>query len=48
MKENTRAIASEGQKAGTLTDSVFASDALGCAVIVASMIEPKLPPLVGD
>jgi len=48
MKEKTRAIASEGQKAGTLADSVFASDALGGAVVVAAMIDPKIPPLVGD
>jgi len=48
MKEKTRAIASEGQNAGALADSMFASDALGGAVVIAAMIDPKIPPLVGD
>jgi len=48
MKEKTRAIATEGQKSGGLADLVFASEALGGAVVIAAMIDPKIPPLVGD
>jgi len=48
MNEHTRSITTENQHGVAIADLLSGPAPLTGMVMVAAMVEPKLPPLVGD